>query len=108
MTHFPVAEQENQHHRIRSEDLKRDVLNRLRSAAGHINGIARMVEEDTYCIDIIHQIEAVQAALNKISLLVLDDHMRHCVTRAIRSGDHAEAERVLGELREVFAKLSEI
>lgn len=108
MAHFPTAEQEDQRRRIRSEGVKRDVLNRLRSVAGHINGITRMVEEDAYCIDVIHQIEAVRAALNKISLLVLDDHMHHCVTRAIRSGDHAEAERVLGEVREVFAKLSEI
>ncbi len=104
----PTAAERTDLRRIRSEDLKRDVLNRLRSVAGHLNGIIRMVEEDAYCIDVIHQIEAVQAALNKVNLLVLDDHMHHCVTRAIRSGDHAEAERVLAELREVFAKLSEI
>jgi CsoR family transcriptional regulator, copper-sensing transcriptional repressor len=92
--------------RERADALKRDVLNRLRSIAGHVNGIARMVEEDKYCIDVIHQVEAVQAALDRVSLLVLDDHMHHCVTNAIRSGDPAEGERVLGELREVFAALS--
>lgn len=108
MSQPPIAERTDLRRRMRSEDLKREVLNRLRSVAGHINGIARMVEEDAYCIDIIHQIEAVQAALNKVNLLVLDDHMHHCVTHAIRSGDHAEAERVLAELHAVFAKLSEI
>ncbi len=92
--------------RGRPDVLKRDVLNRLRSIAGHVNGIARMVEEDKYCIDVIHQVEAVQAALDRVSLLVLDDHMHHCVTNAIRSGDPAEGERVLGELREVFTTLS--
>ncbi len=92
--------------RGRADALKRDVLNRLRSIAGHVNGIARMVEEDKYCIDVIHQVEAVQAALDRVSLLVLDDHMHHCVTNAIRSGDPAEGERVLGELREVFTTLS--
>jgi DNA-binding FrmR family transcriptional regulator len=82
---------------------KKDVLNRLKSIAGHVNGITRMVEEDQYCIDVINQISAVQAALNKISLLVLDDHMHHCVTAAIRSDDPDQRERVLGEIREVFA-----
>jgi len=82
--------------------VQQDVLNRMRSIAGHINGVTRMVEEDQYCIDIINQIQAVQAALNKVSLLVLDNHMHTCVTEAIRSDDPAERERVLGEIREVF------
>jgi DNA-binding FrmR family transcriptional regulator len=99
---------EQEHTRVRPDDVRRDVLNRLRSAAGHINGIARMVEDDTYCIDVIHQIQAVQAALNKVSLIVLDDHMHHCVTDAIRTGDASEGERVLGELRDVFAELSKL
>ncbi len=87
---------------------KKDVLNRLKSIAGHVNGITRMVEEDQYCIDVINQISAVQAALNKISLLVLDDHMHHCVTSAIRSDNADERERVLGEIREVFAARSKL
>jgi DNA-binding FrmR family transcriptional regulator len=81
---------------------QQDVLNRLRSVTGHINGVTRMVEEDQYCIDIINQIQAVQAALNKVSLLVLDNHLHTCVTEAIRSDDPAERERVLSEIREVF------
>ena len=81
---------------------RQEVTNRLRSAAGHINGITRMVEDDQYCIDIINQIQAVQAALNKVSLMVLDNHMHTCVTEAIRSDDPAERERVLSEIREVF------
>jgi DNA-binding FrmR family transcriptional regulator len=82
---------------------KKDVLNRLKSIAGHVNGITRMVEEDQYCIDVINQIHAVQAALNKIGLLVLDDHMHHCVAAALRDDDPDERERVLGEIRDVFA-----
>lgn len=92
----------------READFKTDVLNRLRSARGHVEGIIRMVEEDKYCIDVINQINAVQAALNKISLLVLDDHMHHCVTEAIRSDDPAERERVLGEIRQVFEARSRL
>lgn len=94
--------------RERPDELKASVMNRLRSAAGHVNGIARMVEEDSYCIDVINQIQAVQSALNKVSLLVLDDHMHHCVTSAIRSTDEEEGERVLDELRGVFEALSKL
>jgi DNA-binding FrmR family transcriptional regulator len=85
-----------------ASDHKKDVLNRLRSVAGHVGGIARMVEDDEYCIDVISQINAVQAALNKISLQVLDNHMHTCVTAAIRSDDPDQRERVLTEIREVF------
>lgn len=87
----------------RDESTQRDLLKRLRSVAGHVNGIERMVEEGKYCIDIIHQIEAVQSALNKVSVMLLDDHMHHCVTEAIESQDPSERERVLGEIRDVFA-----
>lgn len=86
----------------RPDQFKTDLLNRLKSVSGHLNGVTRMVEEDAYCIDVLNQVQAVQAALNKISLMVLDDHMQHCVTEAIRSEDPAERERVLREIRTVF------
>lgn len=86
----------------------RAVINRLKSVAGHVNGITRMVEEDIYCIDIIRQIQAVQAALNKVSVLVLDDHLHHCVIEAIQSDDPAERERVLTEMRDVFEAKSKL
>lgn len=85
-----------------------DVLNRLRSISGHVNGIARMVEDQQYCIDVINQIQAVQAALNKVSVIVLDDHMHHCVTDAIRNEDPSERERVLNEIKEVFEKRAKV
>lgn len=88
--------------------VKEDVLNRLRSVRGHVEGIVNMVENDKYCIDVINQVQAVQSALNKVNLLVLDDHMHHCVTGAIRSEDPAERERVLREIRDVFAKRSKL
>ncbi|HLV44860.1 MAG TPA: metal-sensitive transcriptional regulator [Aggregatilineales bacterium] len=95
-------------HRERPDEFKQGVVNRLRSAAGHLNGISRMVDEDAYCIDVIHQVQAVQAALDKVALMVLDDHMRHCVMGAAESGDPAERERVLGELHDVFETLSKL
>jgi len=85
-----------------------DISNRLKSVAGHVNGIVRMVDEGQYCIDVIQQIQAVQAALDKVSLMVLDDHMHHCVTEAIRSDNPDERERVLAEIRDVFAARSRL
>jgi CsoR family transcriptional regulator, copper-sensing transcriptional repressor len=78
------------------------VVQRLASAAGHVKGIERMVAEDTYCIDVIKQIQAVQAALNKVSSLILDNHLHTCVTSAIQGDDLAEREAVLREISSVF------
>lgn len=87
---------------------KKDVVNRLRSVNGHLQGVLKMVEEDQYCIDVINQIQAVQSALNKVNLIMLDEHMHSCVTDAIRSEDARERERVLGEIRQVFAKRAKV
>ncbi|MEJ5241676.1 MAG: metal-sensitive transcriptional regulator [Anaerolineales bacterium] len=79
-----------------------DTLRRLKTIEGHLRGIIRMVEEDAYCIDIIRQIQAVEAALNKVSTQILEEHLRTCVTTAIRSEDERERERVMREIAEVF------
>lgn len=75
----------------------------MASAAGHINGIARMVDDDQYCIDVIKQVQAVQAALSKVSTLILDNHLHTCVITAVRGDDPDERERVLEEVTNVFA-----
>jgi len=82
--------------------MNNDVLTRLKTVEGHIRGIERMVEDDAYCIDIIKQIQAVQAALGKVSNLVLDGHLNSCVITAVRGDDPDERERVLSELSEIF------
>lgn len=79
-----------------------DVIARLKTAEGHLRGIQRMVEEGVYCIDIIRQIQAVQAALDKVSAMILEDHLHSCVTSAIQGEDPQERERVLKEIVEVF------
>ena len=81
---------------------KQTIARRLSSAAGHIKGIERMVQEDVYCIDIIKQIHAVQSALNKVSTLILDNHLRTCVTTAIQGDNPMERERMLQEVVNVF------
>ena len=81
---------------------KKVVTQRLASAAGHIKGIERMVNDDTYCIDVIKQIQAVQAALSKVSTIILDNHLQTCVTTAIQGDDPEERQRVLHEVTGVF------
>lgn len=75
---------------------------RLKTIEGHIRGINRMISEDVYCIDIIRQIQAVQAALNKVSAIILDEHLNSCLITAVRGEDPAERERVLKEISDVF------
>ena len=90
------------------EKKKTDVLRRLKSTAGHIKGIEKMVAEDAYCIDIISQVQAVQAALNKINVQILDDHLHSCVITAVRGDDATERERMLDEIAGVFEKSTKL
>ena len=84
------------------EKTRKAVTQRLASAAGHIKGIERMVQEDAYCIDLIRQIQAVQAALNKVTAMMLDTHLQTCMMTAVRGQDIAERERMLVEVTAVF------
>ena len=79
-----------------------NTIRRLKNIEGHVRGVIRMVEEDTYCIDVIRQIQAVEAALNKVSAKILEDHLNSCVITAIQGSDKKERERVLKEITEVF------
>lgn len=83
-------------------ETKDDVIGRLKSIEGHVRGIQRMVADETYCIDVIGQVQAVQRALDKVNALILDNHLNTCVTTAIRSDDSEERERVIGEIMHVF------
>ncbi len=81
---------------------KQEILARLRSIEGHVRGVMRMVEEDAYCIDVLKQTKAIHSALDRVNALLLERHLNHCVTTAIRSEDPQERERVIAELLEVF------
>ena len=67
-----------------------------------------MVEQEAYCIDVIRQIQAVQAALNKVSAAILENHLNACVTTAIRGKDPSERERVLKEITDVFETATKV
>jgi DNA-binding FrmR family transcriptional regulator len=97
-TSTPIEHQ----HRHGSPDVRAKASARLRSIEGHVRGVQRMVEEGVYCIDIIKQINAVQRAVDKVNLMLLEDHLQHCATSAIRAADPAERERTIAELLEVF------
>ena len=81
---------------------------RLKIVEGHLRGIERMLDENAYCIDVIHQIQAVQAALNKISAMILEEHLNSCVITAIQGENAAERERVLKEITGVFDAANKI
>ena len=85
-------------------DAKRNCGDRLKRIEGQVRGIARMVEEDRYCIDILTQIRAVQAALRGVEDAGLKDHVEHCVEAAIASGDGDEQRRKVLELLTVLTQ----
>ena len=83
---------------------KQALLNRLRRVEGQVRGLQRMVEEDTYCIDILTQVSAATKALENVALSLLDGHIRHCVTDAARVHGEA-ADRKITEASEAIARL---
>ena len=85
-------------------DGKPHLLNRLSRVEGQVRGIARMVEADRYCIDVLTQIRAVCAALAKVETEILRDHLGHCIEGAIVSGDKAEQRKKAGELILLMAR----
>ncbi len=90
------------HGSTKNTDMK---LNRLRRIEGQVRGIAKMVEEDRYCIEILQQVQAVRAALAKVESQILKDHAACCVSEAIASGDSDEQKRKFDELIDLFAKV---
>jgi len=81
-----------------AEGDKDALIKRMRRIEGQVRGIERMIAEDRYCIDILTQVAAVDTALEAVALKILDDHVHHCVTRALASGDEALAAEKTSEL----------
>lgn len=86
-------------------DDKAAVLARLRRVEGQVRGLQRMVEGDTYCIDVLTQVSAVTRALQSVAVHLLDDHLRHCVAHAIQSDDGAESDRIITEATKAIERL---
>lgn len=81
------------------QDTQRDVLRRLAYAEGHLAGIRRMIEQDTYCVDVLKQTYAVRRAISKLEQKLLEGHLHHCVVEGVERGDT----KVLDELAELYA-----
>ncbi len=83
---------------------KPKLLNRLRRIEGQVRGVARMLEEERYCIDVLTQLQAIRAALTRVETEMLKDHLDHCIETAIVSGDAAEQRKKAGELIELLER----
>jgi len=86
------------------QEAKSATLKRLGRIEGQVRGLARMVEQDRYCIDIVTQISAVRAALRKVEEEILRDHVGHCVEGAIASGNKSDQRRKIAELMDVLGR----
>lgn len=84
---------------------KEALQKRLKRVGGQVQGIARMIEEDRYCVDVLVQVSAVRAALDKVALQLIENHTKGCVRRAIRDGD-SDSEVVIEELMDVLGRFT--
>lgn len=87
----------------RTDSEKQAAVNRLKRIEGQVRGIQKMIEEDRYCVDILVQISAINAALKKVGFQVAERHVKHCVSHAVKSG---EGEESIEELMEVLKRFS--
>jgi DNA-binding FrmR family transcriptional regulator len=90
--------------RFMRREIKASVLKRLKRVEGQVRGLAGMVEQDRYCIDLVTQISAARAALRRVEEEILRDHVAHCVEHAIISGDKADQRRKIAELMDVVGR----
>ncbi|PKM82050.1 MAG: transcriptional regulator [Firmicutes bacterium HGW-Firmicutes-14] len=85
----------------RSDKYKKDLLNGLKTVEGQVRGIAKMVEEDRYCVDLLVQLAAVKARINKMGLSIIESHTRGCVSMAIKAG---QGDEYIEELVDIISK----
>jgi DNA-binding FrmR family transcriptional regulator len=85
-------------------DIKASCKKRLNRIEGQVRGLAKMLDEDRYCIDIVTQISAVRTAMRRVEEEILRDHVAHCVEHAINSGDKADQRRKIAELMDVVGR----
>jgi len=89
-------------------EAKEQARTRMRRIAGQVAGVERMIEEDRYCVDVLHQIAAVRAALDRVGKIVLASHVETCVAEAFASGSQREQRRKREELLEIFSRFGRI
>lgn len=87
----------------RPKDTQERILHRLKISRGHLDKVIKMVEEDQYCIDVLHQMQAIESGLKETGNVVLENHLKTCVADAISKG---KTEETIAEVMEVFKKRS--
>lgn len=95
-----TAKCECQKKRVRTEEEKKALTTRLNRIEGQVRGIKKMIDSDTYCVDVLTQVSAVQAALTSLSRIMIDSHIKSCVVNGVKNGD----EKVLDELMDTLKK----
>lgn len=88
----------------RSQDEKESLMNRLKRIEGQVRGIQKMIEEDRYCVDVLVQISAINAALKRVGFSLMEQHTKHCVANAVKSGDGDKAFEELIDVIEQFSR----
>jgi len=88
--------------KVRSEKEQKDLINRLNRVEGQIRGIRRMLEEDAYCIDIINQVAAANAALNSFNKVILANHIHTCVTEDVQAGNSEKVDELVKTLQKLM------
>lgn len=86
-------------------DDKAAILARLRRIEGQVRGLQRMVDDESYCIDVLTQVSAATKALQSVAVQLLDDHLRHCVADAVQSGDPDATDRIITEATRSIERL---
>lgn len=81
------------------DDVRREVLSRLRSIAGHLRGVEKMVDDDKYCVDVLRQTMAIEKAMQRVDELILEGHLETCVADSFREG---RSQKTVGELLDIF------
>ncbi|HYM62842.1 MAG TPA: metal-sensitive transcriptional regulator [Thermoanaerobaculia bacterium] len=101
---MPAKQPHPKHAHAVDPGAKQRSVARLRRIEGQVRGLQKMVEEERYCADVLVQISAVHESLRSVARLLLRNHLQHCASEAIRSGDPARREQMYDELTELFSK----
>jgi DNA-binding FrmR family transcriptional regulator len=91
-----------------ADETRDRVLTRLRRIGGQVEGLQRMIRDERYCVDVLLQVAAAQAALDRVGKIVLESHVETCVASALASGNRREGRRKLDELMDVFSRFGHI
>lgn len=85
---------------------KKAIMKRLNRIEGQVKGIQKMVEDERYCVDILVQISAIRSAINKVGNIILENHIKGCVSSSIKEGDSEQSEKVISELMNTIDKFT--